>query len=162
MSNGLQVRRAGDGPLSRQEPPRRRLLEQSSLGIVVCEHFRLILNATREAVQQDFGDARMDCLTPATQQRFVCRILDQRMLEHAARFRAHAASKDDLRMGQEIEGVFKAAKVDLRQAQRFGRAEDNTFEVILAGLDKKVREMIKDAESRALGNKRKTLRPYDL
>lgn len=29
-------------------------------------------------------------------------------------------------------------------------------------LDKKVREMIKDAESRALGNKRKTLRPYDL
>ena len=29
-------------------------------------------------------------------------------------------------------------------------------------LDKRVREIIKDAESRALGNKRKTLRPYDL
>lgn len=29
-------------------------------------------------------------------------------------------------------------------------------------LDKKVREMINQAESRALGNKRKTLRPHDL
>jgi histone H3/H4 len=29
-------------------------------------------------------------------------------------------------------------------------------------LDKSVREMIKSAEERALGNKRKTLRPYDL
>lgn len=29
-------------------------------------------------------------------------------------------------------------------------------------LDQKVREMIKNAENRALGNKRKTLRPYDL
>ena len=29
-------------------------------------------------------------------------------------------------------------------------------------LDKRVREMIKDAESRAIGNKRKTLKPVDL
>ena len=29
-------------------------------------------------------------------------------------------------------------------------------------LDKKVREMIKDAEGRAMANKRKTLRPQDL
>lgn len=29
-------------------------------------------------------------------------------------------------------------------------------------LDKKVREMIKDAETRALANKRKTLKPADL
>jgi hypothetical protein len=29
-------------------------------------------------------------------------------------------------------------------------------------LDKKVREMITQAESRAIGNKRKTLRPHDL
>jgi len=29
-------------------------------------------------------------------------------------------------------------------------------------LDKKVREMIADAESRAMGNKRKTLKPVDL
>lgn len=29
-------------------------------------------------------------------------------------------------------------------------------------LDKKVREMIKDAEGRAIANKRKTLRPQDL
>jgi len=29
-------------------------------------------------------------------------------------------------------------------------------------LDKKVREMIKDAESRAIANKRKTLKPADL
>lgn len=29
-------------------------------------------------------------------------------------------------------------------------------------LDKRVREMIKDAESRAIGNKRKTLKPHDL
>jgi hypothetical protein len=29
-------------------------------------------------------------------------------------------------------------------------------------LDKKVRDMIRDAEQRALGNKRKTLRPHDL
>ena len=29
-------------------------------------------------------------------------------------------------------------------------------------LDQKVREMIRLAENRALGNKRKTLRPYDL
>jgi hypothetical protein len=29
-------------------------------------------------------------------------------------------------------------------------------------LDKKVREMINQAETRALGNKRKTLRPHDL
>jgi histone H3/H4 len=29
-------------------------------------------------------------------------------------------------------------------------------------LDKKVRELIKDAESRAIGNKRKTLKPQDL
>ena len=29
-------------------------------------------------------------------------------------------------------------------------------------LDKAVREMIKEAEARAMGNKRKTLRPYDL
>lgn len=31
-----------------------------------------------------------------------------------------------------------------------------------AALDKKVRSMIADAESRALGNKRKTLKPVDL
>ena len=29
-------------------------------------------------------------------------------------------------------------------------------------LDKKVREIIKDAEARAIGNKRKTLKPQDL
>lgn len=29
-------------------------------------------------------------------------------------------------------------------------------------LDKAVREIIKEAEARAMGNKRKTLRPYDL
>ena len=29
-------------------------------------------------------------------------------------------------------------------------------------LDKKVRELIRDAESRAIGNKRKTLKPQDL
>ena len=29
-------------------------------------------------------------------------------------------------------------------------------------LDSRVREIIKEAEQRALGNKRKTLRPYDL
>lgn len=31
-----------------------------------------------------------------------------------------------------------------------------------AALDKTVRNMIKEAEQRALGNKRKTLRPWDL
>ena len=31
-----------------------------------------------------------------------------------------------------------------------------------AALDKKVREMIKDAEARAMANGRKTVRPYDL
>jgi peroxiredoxin family protein len=41
-------------------------------------------------------------------------------------------------------------------------AKCNVSSDFYGALDKKVREMIKDAESRALGNKRKTLRPYDL
>ncbi len=42
---------------------------------------------------------------------------------------------------KQVEGVFKKAKVELQQCQRFGRVEDNVFEVILAGLDRNVREL---------------------
>jgi histone H3/H4 len=41
-------------------------------------------------------------------------------------------------------------------------AKCNVSSDFYGALDKKVRDMIKDAESRAIGNKRKTLRPYDL
>ena len=47
----------------------------------------------------------------------------------------------------QIEAVFKKANVELQQLQRFGRAEDNVFEVILAGLDRSVRDLF----SKALG-----------
>ncbi len=41
----------------------------------------------------------------------------------------------------QIKGVFKKANVEVQQLQRFGRAEDNVYEVILAGLDRSVRDL---------------------
>ena len=48
---------------------------------------------------------------------------------------------------EQIKAVFKAANVEVQQLQVFGRSEDNVFEVILAGLDRSVRELF----SKALG-----------
>ncbi len=45
----------------------------------------------------------------------------------------------------QIKEVFKKANVEVQQLQRFGRAEDNVYEVILAGLDRSVRELFSNA-----------------
>jgi preprotein translocase subunit SecF len=41
----------------------------------------------------------------------------------------------------EIEEVFKGAKIEVQQVQRFGRAEDNIYEVGLLGLDRDIRQV---------------------
>jgi preprotein translocase subunit SecF len=41
----------------------------------------------------------------------------------------------------EIEAVFKGAKIEVQQVQRFGRAEDNIYEVALLGLDRDIRQV---------------------
>jgi preprotein translocase subunit SecF len=41
----------------------------------------------------------------------------------------------------EIEAIFKQGKIDVQQVQRFGRAEDNVFEVALLGLDRDIRKI---------------------
>jgi preprotein translocase subunit SecF len=46
---------------------------------------------------------------------------------------------------EEVEAVFVKNKVELQQVQRFGRAEDNVFEVILAGLDRDIRRIFDSA-----------------
>ncbi len=42
---------------------------------------------------------------------------------------------------QQVEDAFSGVKVEVQQVQRFGRAQDNVFEVILAGLDRDVRRI---------------------
>lgn len=42
---------------------------------------------------------------------------------------------------KQVEDAFKAGKVEAQQVQRFGKAEDNVFEVGLAGLDRDIRKV---------------------
>ena len=59
----------------------------------------------------------------------------------------------------------KAATSDLIISKSRTKAAAKGYNVssdFYGALDQKVREMIRLAENRALGNKRKTLRPYDL
>jgi len=49
------------------------------------------------------------------------------------------------RMSKRLAKLFDAAGVEVQQVQRFGRAEDNVFEVILAGLDRYVRKIFDSA-----------------
>jgi len=87
----------------------------------------------------------------------VSTVSDQKALElHEAlktKFGADAVHKFDfseggdkvrVRFGKtveptDIEGVFKAQGVQFNTVQRFGRPEDNTFEIILVGLDVELR-----------------------
>jgi histone H3/H4 len=66
-----------------------------------------------------------------------------------------------------MAGAKKAAKKTAELIISKSRTKDaskkcNVSSDFYGALDKKVREMIANAESRALGNKRKTLKPVDL
>lgn len=66
-----------------------------------------------------------------------------------------------------MAGAKKAAKKTVELIISKSRTKDaarkcNVSSDFYAALDKKVREMIAAAEARALGNKRKTLKPQDL
>ena len=57
----------------------------------------------------------------------------------------------------------KPAELIISKARSKAAAKKcNVSSEFYGALDKKVREMIKDAEGRAIANKRKTLRPQDL
>jgi preprotein translocase subunit SecF len=45
----------------------------------------------------------------------------------------------------EIDSIFKRNKIEVQQVQRFGRAEDNVFEVALLGLDRDIRKVFETA-----------------
>lgn len=66
-----------------------------------------------------------------------------------------------------MAGAKKSAKKSVDLIISKSRTKDatkkcNVSSEFYGALDKKVREMIAAAESRALGNKRKTLKPVDL
>ena len=59
--------------------------------------------------------------------------------------------------------ISKPADLIISKARSKAAAKKcNVSSDFYGALDKKVREMIKDAEGRAIANKRKTLRPQDL
>ena len=64
------------------------------------QHFRFVFSHLREPFLQRRSDLEMELLAPGLQQRLVCRVLHQRMLELIGHVRREAAPIDQPRRRQ--------------------------------------------------------------
>jgi preprotein translocase subunit SecF len=87
--------------------------------------------------QQKFKDALNNKFKKENIRRFEHKTGSDKVYLHFKK--AYKVNIDD------IKGAFADSKVEVQQVQQFGRAEDNVFEVILAGLDRDIRRIFDSA-----------------
>jgi hypothetical protein len=105
MADGLLVRRPLRGALARSLVVPNRLRDQPRLIVVSRNHLGLGGDALGEALLQHLGDARVQLLARALEQRLVRRLLDQRVLEGVRRRGRLAAREENFRVDQAPEPV---------------------------------------------------------
>ena len=100
MANGFLVRRALRGALAGPLVVCHRLRRKTRLIVVPRDHLGRGRDALGEAFFQHLGDARVELLARALEQRLVRRVLDQRVLEGVGRRRRRAALVEQLGVHQ--------------------------------------------------------------
>ena len=98
MADGLLVRRPPRRTLARLLVVRARRRGQPRLVVVPRDHLGLGRDARGEALFQHLGDARVQLLARALEQRLVRRLLDQGVLEGVRGRGRLAAREEDLRV----------------------------------------------------------------
>ena len=83
-------------------------VDQPRLLVVPRDHLGLGRDALGEALLQHLGDARVELLARALEQRLVRRLLHQRVLEGVRRLGRLAALEEDLRVDQPREPLAQA------------------------------------------------------
>jgi hypothetical protein len=89
MADGFHIGRAVAGLLACPLPVVHRLLRETCLGVVLGHQLRLGLHGCGETGFQNPGNALVELLPDAAQQRLIRGLLNQRMLEHIRRLRRY-------------------------------------------------------------------------
>jgi hypothetical protein len=108
MRNRLQIGRVRHRALPCRKPVRGRFAQQSSLRVMVCKDLGFLFNSICHMRLQNFGNPRVNLLAAASQQRVICHILDESVLEDVAGLGPNDPEKQDARSDQRIEGVVQS------------------------------------------------------
>jgi hypothetical protein len=113
----LDVCGALDRALGCSLPLNERLFVQTGLGVMVGEELGLVLRRLGKVLLQDARDLPMEEVPPALEQRVVCGVANEGVLEDVGRARRDAALVQDLRRDELRESLFERLVVQRRHAR---------------------------------------------